>query len=88
VKQVKEARLRHCISLVVVRAEPAHFVVRLGMVIHPAVTIDEDDIATQSFRSVVRDVDVMSAVSMDLFVTIIRTNRRCSVGQISSRLRM
>jgi hypothetical protein len=53
VKQVNEARLRHSISLVVVRAESAHFVVRLGMVIQPAVTVDQNDIATQNFRSVV-----------------------------------
>lgn len=76
-KQVNEARLRQSISLVIVRAESAHFVVRLGMVIHPAVTVDEDDIATQSFGSVVRDVDVMSAVAVDLSITIIRTKRRC-----------
>jgi hypothetical protein len=89
-KQVHEARLRQSISLVlvVVRAESAHFVVRLGMVIQPAVTIDEDDIAAQSFGSVVRNVDVMSSVAVDLSITIIRTKRRCSVGQISSRLRM
>jgi hypothetical protein len=85
-KQVHEARLRHFISLVVVRAESAHFVVRLGMVIHPAVTIDEDYIATQSFRSVVRDVDVMGAVAVDLSVTIMWWKTR--FGKISSRLRM
>jgi hypothetical protein len=36
--------------------------------IHSAVTVDEDDIAAQSFRSVVRDVDVMSAITVDLSV--------------------
>jgi hypothetical protein len=57
------------------------------MVIHPAVTIDEDDISTQSFRSVVRDVDVMGAIAVDLSVTI-SIWWKTRFGKISSRLRM
>lgn len=57
---------------------------RLGMVFHSAVTVDEDDIAAQSFRSVVRDVDVMSAVAVDLSVTDIATERRVGKDQFPS----
>lgn len=57
--------LRHPISLIVVRAESAYFVVRLGLVLKPTVTIDQDDIPSEGLGAIVSDMDVVCASSVD-----------------------
>lgn len=56
---------RHVVRGVAVRRETTDFMVRLGVVVDTAFAVDEDDVSSQRFGTVIRDVEVVGSASLD-----------------------
>lgn len=56
---------RHVIRGVSVSHKSAHFVVCLGVVVDVAFAVHEDDVSSQRFGTIIRDVEVVRSTSLN-----------------------